>query len=156
MLPIRQFDSCWLFSDCTHYTSKQRGSSYILMSLNVQWHISEQTHMFVSSKAWMRPAWRVLRVHCGSLSSGLHCICMSLGLRLSVIQGRWLYTFSEGSTILLWVIQSPKLCDKSYTVLLMLLLLLSLLLIILVWYWFWRTCKLLLTYRILQCFPTTY
>ena len=53
---ICQFDSCWLSTDWTHYTSKHRDSSYILMSLK-HWCISEQMHMFVSSGAWTHLAW---------------------------------------------------------------------------------------------------
>ena len=42
----------------THNKSKERVSSYILMSLDAHWRISEQTHRLVSSDAWTHLAWR--------------------------------------------------------------------------------------------------
>ena len=51
----------WSFVDHslrqTHNTSKQRVSSYMLMSRNVHWRISEQMRLLISSGAWIRPDW---------------------------------------------------------------------------------------------------
>ena len=42
-----------------HNTSTQRARSYILISLNVHWRISEHMHRLISSDdAWTHPAWR--------------------------------------------------------------------------------------------------